>query len=946
MRVKTIPVFSPYSSSITARFIVTFSLLFVGIFAITTAIFLYGLPGSGFVGWAGDEKNHAIRTLNILADMQKTRLLHRLGELRNDARMLAQDRYMKEILATSLARTPLPADVIAPIPFDRSQGPGEYLEGWLQEFKVRSPFYRSIHVVRLDTGQTLIATHPQMASQLTANQAFIDRIMLSQQDYIGGFVPETAPSTFFVGCPIFLVSNQPVASVFMEVSLDLFLEPLRTLPAGPWHSAEEILVDDRGIDLLNLHGKNNQYAYSSGSSDGITRLPSKIAASGQEGFIETQDVNNVSVLAGYRHIRLFPEWGWGLVIQISREDLQQPMATAVGFAWLIGFLSTGVFITVAFVLTRRLTRPLRQLTTAAHQLQAGYRHVRSGHRGRDEVGVLAAAFDAMADEVARILDHLERTVAHRTIALENELEIREQQQRAQQIIETSLKESEQRYHSLVDTMTAGVVVYEAVDGGENFMIRDINRMGEQLVHVQKKAILGKWVTDVFPGVVRYGLFAVLQRVYQTAEATNHPVALYTDQHLAKWFENRVYKLPSGEIVAIFEDVSERKLAEDALKMVLFSVNTARDAFLWFAMEGRIMRTNQAASILLGYSQETLLSLSARDIFVGMLHGDWVLLRDKIRQTGTLVTTSQWHRQDGSTFPVEISVSYLPGDNSKNDIIFASVRDISERIRSENEKRTLEQMAFHRERLATIGTLAAGVAHEINNPNNAIHFNAVMLQDIWPDLEVVLRRAMDEEGDFLLAGLPASEGVQTIPRLLEGVRNSSMRIQEIIGSLKHLSRQDQGTILKPIDLKGVLREAIGILQGPISRYTDHFYIEYPESPAMVLGNSQQLEQVLINLILNGLQALPQRSCAVGVSMSQVGHGREIQVIIQDEGVGIPEENLPKLITPFFTTKGEQEGTGLGLSIAHSIIEHHGGRIHIASKERLGTSVTVTLPTIVP
>ncbi|MBF0603924.1 MAG: PAS domain S-box protein [Nitrospirae bacterium] len=943
----TFPVFSPSPSSITTRFIVTFSLLFVGIFSITTIIFLYGFPGSGFVGWAGDEKNHAIRTLNILADMQKSRLLHMLDELRNDARMLAQDRYMKEILATFLAKTPLPADAIPPVPFEDPHSQGKYLEDLLQEFKIKSPFYQSIHVIRLDTKHALISTNPHRLNQLTSNEEFIDRIMIIQQDYIGGFVSETVPSTFFVGCPIFLASNQPVALVFMEVSLDRFLQPIKDLPEGPWRSAEEILVNDRGVDLLNPHGRHHhKNPFFLDSSDGITKLPSKIAASGQEGFIETQDVNNVSVLAGYRHIRLFPEWSWGLVIQISKEDLQQPMATAVGFAWLIGFLSTGVFVTVAFVLTRRLTRPLRQLTTAAYQLQAGHRHVRSGHRSKDEVGVLAQAFDAMADEVAQTLDNLERTVAHRTIALEQELEIRSQQQQSQQIVEVSLKESEQRYHSLVDAMTAGVAVYEAVDHGRNFMIRDINRMGEQLTHLKKDAIVGKWITDVFPGVVRYGLFEVLQRVYKTAEAANHPVALYTDQHLARWFENRIYKLPSGEIVAIFDDISERKLAEDALKMVLFSINTTHDPFLWFAMEGRIIRTNQATSTLLGYAQETLLSLSARDIFVGMLHDDWVLLRDKIRQTGTLVTTSHWHRQEGSTFPVEISASYLPGDNSKNDIIFASVRDISERIRSENEKRTLEQMAFHRERLATIGTLAAGVAHEINNPNNAIHFNAVMLQDIWPDLEVVLRRAMDEEGDFLLAGLPASEGVQTIPRLLEGVRNSSMRIQEIIGSLKHLSRQDQGTILKPIDLKVVLREAIGILQGQISRYTDHFYIEYLEHSATVLGNSQQLEQVFINLILNGLQSLPQRNRTVGVSMSLGDDHHEIQVIIHDEGIGIPEENLPKLTTPFFTTKGEQEGTGLGLSIAHSIIEHHGGRIHIASKEQSGTSVTVTLPIVIP
>lgn len=898
------------------------------------------------MGWSGDEKNQAIRTLNFLADMQKTRLVHRFDELREDAKMLAIDLFMKEALSTFLAKTPLPADAIPPVPFDAPHGQGEYLQAWLQEFKVKSPYYQSVHIILMDTRQALISTNRNRMNQLISNEAFINRIMSIQQDYIGGFDPEAAPSTFLVGCPVFLAANKPVAMVLMEVSLELFLQPMRSLSEGPWHSVEEILVNDRGVNLLNLHEKTNKDQDRSGINDSIAMLPSKIAASGQEGFIETQDVNNVSVLAGYRHIRLFPEWSWGLVIQIGKEDLNQPMATAVGFAWFIGLWSTAVFIIVAFVLTRRLTRPLRQLTTAAYQLQAGHRNVRSGHLGRDEVGVLAKAFDAMADEVARTLDHLERTVAHRTFALENELETKRQQQRAQQIIELSLKESEQRYHSLVDTMTAGVAVYEAVDDGQNFKIRDINRMGEQLTQLKRDDIMGKRVTEVFPGVIKHGLFEVFKRVYNTSEAASHPMALYVDQRLIRWFENRVYKLPSGEIVAIFDDVTEKKMAEDALKMVLFSVNNTHDAFLWFAMEGRIIRTNQAASTLLGYTQGDMLSLSARDIFIDMSYDAWVLLREKIQQTGTLITTSHWHRQDLSPFPVEISASYLPGDNRKNDIIFASVRDISERIRSEHEKRTLEQMAFHRERLATIGTLAAGVAHEINNPNNAIHFNAAMLLDVWPDLDVVLRRAMDEEGDFLLAGLPVSEGLQTIPRLLEGVRNSSLRIQEIIGSLKHLSRQDQGTVLKPIDLKVVLREAISILQGQISRYTDYFHIEFLERPTMILGNSQQLSQVFINLILNALQSLPHRNRAVSVSMIQGAPADAIQVIIHDEGIGIPEENFAKLTIPFFTTKVEQDGTGLGLSIAHSIIENHGGRMHIASQVQMGTSVTVTLSTMAP
>ncbi|HIJ85906.1 MAG TPA: HAMP domain-containing protein, partial [Magnetococcales bacterium] len=542
----------PSSSSITTRFILTFSLLFVAIFSISIWIFIHGLPGSSFSGWFGDEKNQAIRTLNSLADMQKTRLLQMFDHLRQDARLLAQDHFMREKLETLFSDHLAPQDALNPWPSNDPYGP--YLEAWLREFQSQYSFYQAIHIVRIDTGQAILSTQPKIVNQILLDPVFSARILATRQDYIGGFAPSATPTSFLVGSPIFLAQENPAAVVVLVVSLQQFLQPVQSTAIGPWHSMETILVNERGVNLFRPGPPKNFAYHTPGSSDSVTLLPSRIAASGQEGFIETKDQNNVSVLAGYRHIRLFSEWRWGLVIQIGRDDLLQPMSTAYEFAWAIGFVSTAGFVIVAFILTRRLTHPLRQLTEAAHRLTAGQRHVRSQHQGKDEVGVLAKAFDTMADEVARTLDHLERTVTHRTVALAQELEIRKQQQREQQSIEMFLKESEQRYRSLVDTMTAGVAVYEAVEEGQDFIIRDINRMGEHLTQLEKKDVIGQLVTKVFPSVKEFGLFDVFQRVYQTAIPANHPMTICSHHRLKQWFENRIYKLPSGEIVAIFDDI--------------------------------------------------------------------------------------------------------------------------------------------------------------------------------------------------------------------------------------------------------------------------------------------------------------------------------------------------------------------------------------------------------
>ncbi len=779
---------------------------------------MHGLPGSSFLGWAGDEKNQAIHTINILADIQKNRLLQSLNELRQANGLLAQDRYFKGEISRIITRHFSSST-------SEEDSNHDYLLSWLNEFQSHTPSNLAVHVIHPESNTVLVSTRREVLGKEVVDRVFIERITTTGQDYIGGFTPSPVPALFFLGSPVFLGKKVPIAVIVLEISLERFLLTNLTLNKGPWLGLETLLVNEHGTNLLQTGAVLERLGHQSlGVVTGTLKVsPDMIAASGQEGFIETSDRNQAPILAVYRHIRLFAEWGWGLVLQIKQEDLLRPMSTAFSIAWIMGFMATVVFTIVALILTRRLIRPLRKLTLAAQQLTQGQRHVRSHHTGRDEVGILARAFDVMADEVARTLDYLERSVARRTIALEQELAVRKWQQQQQQIIEKSLKESEQRYRTLVDTMTAGVIVYEAVQGGEDFTIQDLNRMGEQLTQVVKQEILGQSVTQVFPSVMTSGLFHILQSVYRSTIPTRHPVTLIHDQRLQRWFENRVYKLPSGDVVVIFDDVSERKEAEQ-------------------------------------------------------------------------------------------------------------------------EKRTLELLSFHRERLATLGTLAAGMAHEINNPNNAIHFNAIMLQGLWPDLELLLRHTIENDGDFLLEGLPASESVTTIPRLLEGIRKSSVRIQGIISNLKHLSRQEQGPQNRPIDLKSVIKEAVAILQDPISRHTDHCQLLYSEESVMVLGHSQQLEQVFINLILNALQSLPNRSRGVTVTMASGVLANETQVIISDQGVGIPPENMPKLTSPFFTTKGDREGTGLGLSIANAIIANHGGRMIFVSESQVGTTVTVILPTI--
>jgi PAS domain S-box-containing protein len=136
-----------------------------------------------------------------------------------------------------------------------------------------------------------------------------------------------------------------------------------------------------------------------------------------------------------------------------------------------------------------------------------------------------------------------------------------------QKLESELKESEGRFRSLFNYMVDGVAVYSAIDEGKDFIFKDYNKAAERIDGVRKEDVIGKRVTDVFPGVKDFGLFKVFQRVYRTGKAEHHPVSKYEDDRVSTWRDNFIYKLPSGEIVAVYEDVTERVQAEEEVKNI-------------------------------------------------------------------------------------------------------------------------------------------------------------------------------------------------------------------------------------------------------------------------------------------------------------------------------------------------------------------------------------------
>ncbi len=271
-----------------------------------------------------------------------------------------------------------------------------------------------------------------------------------------------------------------------------------------------------------------------------------------------------------------------------------------------------------------------------------------------------------------------------------------------------------------------------------------------------------------------------------------------------------------------------------------------------------------------------------------------------------------------------------------------LQDISQRKQAEEKARMQQEQLIQTERLAALGILVSGVAHEINNPNNFIMLNTPILMESFESIYPVLDDYYKEQGDFLVGGLNYSEMRNNIPELFKGIIDGSKRIRNIVDELRDFARKHPSEFMEPVDVNAIIKSALSLISNMIKTSTNKFFVEYSDEIPIIKGNYQRLEQVIINLIQNSCQSLPDKNKGIYVLTEYNKKLKTIKIKIRDEGIGIPESNLKHIMDPFFTTKRDSGGTGLGLSISSNIIAEHGGSLTINSKQGTGTTVIVSLP----
>jgi PAS domain S-box-containing protein len=391
-------------------------------------------------------------------------------------------------------------------------------------------------------------------------------------------------------------------------------------------------------------------------------------------------------------------------------------------------------------------------------------------------------------------------------------------------------------------------------------------------------------------------------------------------------------------------VIEQARSKRELELTYKAIEDASLSILWLEADGAISGCNAAASAMLGHSAEELCALNIADIDPDyprqVRESHWRLLGER----GRLRYESRARHADGRLFPMEVAAQRVERDGRQMEL--ALIQDLSAR-------RAMQASLAQSDRMASVGLLAAGVAHEINNPLTYVVFNLESLGDDLPLLIDIVNRqhlALAAEAgedrarrvfvEAAAAHLAREDVQQDIIERLEDALDGAHRVRDIVGDLKTFSRADDERVA-PVSVNAALRTAANMAANEL-KYRAQVVKNLGCVP-MVLANDGRLSQVFLNLLVNAAHAIPEGAAEHNeVRISSRYDGQHVLVEVADSGAGIPPASLERIFEPFFTTKEAGVGSGLGLAICHGIISGYGGEIAVGTELGKGTCFRIQLP----
>jgi len=481
-----------------------------------------------------------------------------------------------------------------------------------------------------------------------------------------------------------------------------------------------------------------------------------------------------------------------------------------------------------------------------------------------------------------------------------------------------LRESEERFQTVIENLPHGVSVHD-LEG--LFLL--VNKSYCELTGYTRDELLDMRVGDIdLQSLTRddrknlwlklqKGGFARFESIHYRKDGTQYPAEIHLSAITLK-----------GEpmIVGIAHNITERKKSLEKLReseeKYRNLYESMMEAFISTDMEGNIIEFNKQYLDMLGYTEDEIKKLKYTDLTPEKWHEMEMNIKEEqvLEKSYSEVYEKEYIKKDGTVFPVELRVFLLKDDDDTPKGMWALVRDITERKKTEEELRKVE-------RLESLGILAGGIAHDFNN----------LLTGILGNLSL----AQTEEGE-------------EFQDILEEAKQASIQAKNLTQQLLTFSKGGE-PIKGIVTIEDIIRDSAEFsLHGSNVRCECHFVHDLWK----VEVDKGQMSQVIDNLVINANQAMPQggniKIKAENIILKKksslpLPEGKYVKITFEDKGIGIPETHLLRIFDPYFTTK--QKGSGLGLTTVYSIIKKHDGHISVESQAKKGTSFFIYLPAIV-
>ncbi|HPI27884.1 MAG TPA: PAS domain S-box protein [Candidatus Marinimicrobia bacterium] len=498
--------------------------------------------------------------------------------------------------------------------------------------------------------------------------------------------------------------------------------------------------------------------------------------------------------------------------------------------------------------------------------------------------------------------------------------------------ETALKLSEERFKSLFEYNSSAVIIYEVVDNGNDFIIRDINKAGEKIDKIKRSEVVGKSLLEVFSGVKDFGLFEVLQRVWRTGEPENFPVTFYKDNRISGWRDNYVFKLPSGEVVAVYNDLTkqkqdeeERRKSEENFRLVW---ENSVDGMRLTDENGIVIMVNKAYCNLVDLPREKLEGQQFTLIYAKEMQAKNMehYLQRFHGKTDRNYFEMEVLLHNGRKVWFSLSDSYFETAPGKR-LLLTIIRDITEQKMRQIEKEELQSQIVQLQKMEAVGNLAGGVAHDFNN----------LLTIIQGYTQMLMAQKDKTEPDY-----------QGLKHVLDACDKAANLTRQLL-----LFSRKQPMEFKPVNINNTITNLLKMIKRLIGENIK-IITNLKEPIQNIEADEGNIEQVIINLVVNARDAMPNGG-TLTISTDNVAlsakecqtikdshPGRFVRVSVADTGQGIPSDLIEKIFEPFFTTKEAGKGTGLGLSVVYGIIKKHNGWINVQSEIGGGTVFDIYLP----